>query len=148
MNVVDIETILCNDAYVCPIFAGCFSSDALCDVTVDYPSAYVWNYDPSHEPGTHWVAVFITEDGKGEYFDSYGLAPLISEFSTFLNDNTLSWRINGRTLQGPTSHVCGHYCIFYLLHRCRGRSMDSIVAMFGDNTDKNDDSVERFVQSL
>ena len=149
MNSDDIEKVLCNDVYTYPVFAGCFPSDALRDQTpVDYPSAYVFNYDPSDEPGTHWVATYFAPDGRGEYFDSYGIAPLIPEFHTFLDENTHSWRINRRTLQGPGSHVCGHYCVFYLLHRCRERSMDSIVSLFDDCTKNNDEYVYRIVQSL
>ena len=35
----------------------------------------VLNKDPADEPGEHWVAVYINEDRKGEYFDSYGMTP-------------------------------------------------------------------------
>ena len=149
MNTDDIENILCSDIYTRPLFAGCFPSDAIDKLgQVDHPSAYVFNYDPGHEPGTHWVAIYFSQEGKGEYLDSYGIPPLIPGFYTFLEKNTVSWRFNDRTLQGPHSRVCGHYCVFYMLYRCRGRSMDSVVAMFDDDTNDNDDFVYRFISNL
>lgn len=94
------------------------------------------------------VAIYFSQEGKGEYLDSYGIPPLIPGFYTFLEKNTVSWRFNDRTLQGPHSRVCGHYCVFYMLYRCRGRSMDSVVAMFDDDTNDNDDFVYRFISNL
>ena len=40
-----------------------------------FPSAYVFNLDPSYKPGSHWVAVYIDRKGRPEYFDSFGPLP-------------------------------------------------------------------------
>ena len=149
MNTDEIASILSNDAYVGPVFGGCVSSDMLCEmVPARYPCAYVCNYDPSDRPGTHWVAVYLTEDRRGEFFDSYGMVPMLPVFVDFLRRNTTSWTVNSRQLQGLTSTVCGQYCVFYLLHRCRGWKMDVIVNLFEKDTRENDEAVFEFVQNM
>ena len=34
----------------------------------------VCNTDPSNRPGSHWIAIYV-EDGRGEFFDSFGRRP-------------------------------------------------------------------------
>jgi hypothetical protein len=50
-------------------FQGVFSSDRL-------PSELrllVCNTDPHHRPGEHWICINVDVQGRGEYFDSFGL---------------------------------------------------------------------------
>ena len=42
---------------------------------IRFPSAYVFNLDPSYKPGVHWVAVYIDRECLPEYFDSFGCPP-------------------------------------------------------------------------
>jgi hypothetical protein len=35
------------------------------------PKGFILNTDPSNKPGTHWIAMFLATDGKGEFWDSY-----------------------------------------------------------------------------
>ena len=115
-------------------------------VTVtEYPSAYVCNTEPRAEEGEHWIAIYLDEGGRGEYFDSYGLpSPPRGAFHNFLNKHSSSSYVLFQ-LQGPLSGVCGHYCLFYLLHRARGYDLNTIVHMFGNDVRDNDVLVEEFV---
>jgi hypothetical protein len=44
----------------------------------------------------------------------------VSQFCT-------SWTYNTVRVQEEGSTVCGHHCIFYLIHRCAGKSMGDVT---------------------
>ncbi len=146
MNTAQITQILQRDPRIQNVFQGVYPRDKLPRSSKTYPSAYVCNTEPHTEKGEHWIAIYFDEHGHGEYFDSYGLPPIHKTFIHFLNKHCISWIYNDKQLQGLTSHVCGQYCIFYLWHRCRGTSMQTIVLMFGNNVQDNDVLVYEFVQ--
>ena len=81
-------------------------------------------------PGSHWVAVCISDLGYAEYFDSYGLPPYKLKIMAFLQRHSISRTFNRHRLHELTSKVCGHYCCIYALHRARGQSMTSFVNTF------------------
>ena len=139
MNTQQIEYILKQDDYVNPIFQGVYAKDQLPDF--QYGSCVV-NTAPSTEKSGHWVALFVT-DSTVEYFDSYGGKPLPSLAQRWKRK---MWISNPIPLQSPLSAVCGHYCIYYLLHRARGFSMRSIVTDFGNDVDYNDEMVHDFIE--
>ena len=108
-----------------------------------YPLCFVSNTQPSSKPGEHWVAFFLSSSDSVEFFDSYGLAPSVYGF--FIKPSAR----NSFTIQQLDSNVCAHYCIFYLYHRARGKSMYQIVSSFSrDDLVWNDLSVSRFVTKL
>jgi len=73
MNTTQINCALKSNR----IFRGVFARDQLENVSLDrYPIAFVVNTDKSSGPGEHWVAIFIDQNGRGYYFDSYGRPPL------------------------------------------------------------------------
>ena len=127
-------------------FRGVFACDQLPKQYMPRPSALVINTDPADKPGQHWVAIYITQDGVGEYFDSYGKGPNIPQIEHFLRKNAKSFIYNRRHLQGTFSTVCGQYTIFFLLHRCRELSMDKIMKLFSSDTTDNDLNVNHFVR--
>ena len=49
-------------------------------------------------------------------------------------------------LQSAFSTVCGQYCIYFLYHRCRKRSMSTIVNSFVNDKLRNDQLVYDFVR--
>ena len=131
MDTTQIEQLLRADPYTRDVFAGVYPRDRLPRVVKNYPSAYICNSQPHGHVGEHWLLIYVDKHGRGEYFDSYGFPPFYQKFVNFLNTQCTMWKFNEKQLQGLTSQVCGHYCIFYLLHRCRGLSMDTIVNIFG-----------------
>ena len=143
MNTLQIERLLRNEK----IFKKVCAFDQL-EKPV-FPSAYVINSDPSNEPGEHWIAVYFDKRGRGEYFDSYGLAPALVGLESYMDTYSLAgWIYNSKTLQALFSNVCGHYCVYYILFRCRGVPMHAIVSDFTSNLTENDRSISRFIREL
>lgn len=105
------------------------------------PGAYVINTDNHDEPGSHWVAVY--DNGRVvEYFDSYGRAPTDPRLLKFLGMN---YSFNSIVLQRLLTNACGFYCVYFLLHRVRGVSANSIVQVL--KCSDGDFVVKRYVFS-
>ena len=114
-----------------------------------FPSAYVINTDPSNEPGENWIAFYFDKRGRGEYFDSYGLAPAFVGLDSYMDIYSLAgWIYNRKTLQALFSNVCNYYCVYYILFRCRGVPLHVIVSDFTSNLTENDRSISRFIREL
>ena len=150
MNSRDIDAALRNDKRAHTVYAGAYPSDMLpMDEKMNYPSAFVVNLDESEKEGSHWIALYLTSDGRSEVFNSLGNLPLPFSITQFLRHHTLkgNTKHNSTQLQSYFSTVCGAYVIFYIMHRVRGFSMETIVNMF-DRKDKgyNDRHVQQFVQ--
>jgi len=121
-------------------FDGVFSIDNL----PDNPRLLVCNTDPSDKPGRHWIAIYVGEDGRGDFFDSFGRRPSCY-FECYMNRNCLSWNFNDRQLQSIVSKFCGHYCIYFCILRSRGVDMRKIVRSFSSDTGLNDMLVHTYV---
>ena len=145
MNTAQITQILQADPHTRDVFVGVYPRDHLPHSVKNYPSAYVCNTALHTDEGEHWVVIFVDRNGQGEYFDSFGLPPLYMRFVNFLDTQCTSWTFNEIQLQGLTSTMCGHHCVFYLLHRCRDIPMSRIVHMFGSDVRDNDVLVDDFL---
>ena len=150
MDSLQIETILSGDPHTANVFRGVYPCDKLPKTDIVYPSAYVCNTDPHTERGQHWVALYLDADGYGEHFDSYGSSSTDSQMGEeylrrFLDRRSIDWTYNTKRLQSFHTAVCGQYCLFYLLHRCQGFTLNAIVNTFTDNTLDNDFLVHDFV---
>lgn len=150
MTTDEIELILKTEPIVKHIFVGVFAINELRVAPKQRPCAYVVNTDPISKPGKHWVAIYLTRTMEGEYFGSFGIPPVQPKFRKFLDKNAPEgWLYNDESIQHPFSTVCGEYCVFYLLYRCRGTSMATIVRMFDENNQEdNDILVKDFVDAL
>jgi len=129
-----------------PQYKGAHPIDYLPKAPVPKPAAMIVNTDPHDKPGKHWVAIYIDIDGSADYFCSYGYGPrkLIQQF---LQCNAQGgWRQNTQRVQGLLSTTCGHYCVYFLMYRCRGVPMNVILEHF-DKKDYacNDEMVVQFV---
>lgn len=137
MNNFEITQILEKDYMTGPLFGGVYACNQL-PLEVTYPGCYVMNTDPSYKPGEHWVAAYFCDDGQVEYFDSYGKSPT-GPIKHWLKRQ--AWDVHWSTylLQGPWTAVCGQYCTFYLLKRCRGWDFADIAGMLDDDDHKDSD---------
>ena len=127
------------------LLLGIFPADGLPQrLPTKRPLLLVCNTDPHHRPGEHWIAMFLGDDGSGEYFDSFGRPPL-PIFRKFLDRNCSSWTFNKEQLQSILSRFCGHYCVFYCLFKRLRYSMNSIINCFSNDTMLNDTIVHNFV---
>ncbi len=148
MNTIQLTHILRKDKHTRGVFQGVYPSDKLPTSVSSFPALFIANVDTSEKPGSHWVAFYFTKDREGEFFDSYGLPPsnYTGTFTRFLNNNINEWTYNSVTLQSFDSKVCGHYCLYYAVFRCRNISMSTIVQRFSRNKRRNDFLVKRFVE--
>ena len=146
MNTIQIEHLLKKDPFTKTIFKKACAKNQL--LRVDYPSAYVINSHPSSKPGEHWIAVYFDKHGKGEYFDSYGLHPSMNGFIAFMERNSNGWIYNNKTVQSLFSTTCSHYCVYFILYRCRGYSMHDIVSRFSSNLTENDRNINLFIRAF
>ena len=95
----------------------------------NYPFACIVNTDSSSKEGQHWVTYYFNLEGDGEFFDSLGKSPNAYNriFSTFLLQNASKSQYNDIKLQHESSDVCDQYCVYYLMFKARGYSMQEIV---------------------
>ena len=128
-------------------FEGVFARDELPE-NVNWPVGLIVNTDLRSKPGTHWVAIFIDENGKGEYFDSYGFQPKYIQFKNFLNNNCISYFYNTVSLQCHTCVTCGHYCIAFLMSRFVGMSFIDFIMLFTSDPHKNDIIIKQLFDTI
>lgn len=145
MNTNEIEKVIQQNSCAPEVFAGVFARDRI-PKRIKYPCSMVWNTDPAHKPGEHWVAVHLDEDGIGEYFDSYGLEPPAC-FKRYMQQNSVKWTWNTTQLQDVWTSACGYFCVFYIIYRSRGIPMSDIVKHL-NNIEENDQYVMQFVSAL
>jgi hypothetical protein len=67
MNSLQIMNILKNDPFTKTVFTDVLPSDRLPREIRNGLRRYILNTDSSDMPGSHWVAMYLTEDGKGEF---------------------------------------------------------------------------------
>ena len=148
MDTIQLTRILRKDKHTRGVFQGVYPSNQLPTSVSSLLALFIANVDTSEKPGSHWVAFYFTKDREGEFFDSYGLLPsnYTGTFTRFLNNNSIHWTFNSVTLQSMNSKVCGHYCLYYAVFRCRNSSMSTIVHRFSNNKRRNDFLVKRFIE--
>jgi hypothetical protein len=145
MNGSRIDWILRRDAKCSPMFLGVFARDRLpSSIDRSRPALLVCNTDAHDMPGEHWIAIYIEDSSYGEYFDSFGRPP-DAPFRTFLHRHCSRWIYADRHLQSVISRFCGHYCIFYCVHRARGKNLNAIANMLTYDTGLNDYLIHNFV---
>ena len=68
MDTEQIERLLAADSYTKSIVVGALPKDCLPKNGIaSYPAAFVCNTHSSDKPGQHWICMFFTNDGRGEY---------------------------------------------------------------------------------
>ena len=118
MNTLEIDHVLKTHPSTRNVFKGVYARNRL-PRRLNVHLALIGNTDPDDRPGTHWVALYIGANSRGEYYDPTGRPPFLSAYVNFMN--------NPIRVQEEGSTVCGHHCIFYLIHRCAGKSMGDVT---------------------
>ena len=132
----------------CPIYRGVFASDNLPDLAMEArPLVLVANTDPKTRPGKHWICMYFSRNGKGEYFDSLGLKPKDS-FKQYLSKNCKDWTYNTKQLQSIIYKFCGHYCVWFSVMKNRSIALHELLKNVSNDTGLNDFLVHRFVCRL
>lgn len=130
-------------------FHGIFPRDKLPNHPPSLPSAIVINLDKSDQPGSHWVTLFIDHEGRGEYFDPFGIYPQYVEIINYFDRNCgpMNWAFSPVTLQNIMSMTCGLYCILFVRMRCQGYSYCEIISHFSRDTIENDRYIYQLAHS-
>ena len=148
MNNKQLRWILSNDKVTSRNFKGVYALDEIKHIhQISFPSAFVFNLDPSYKPGVHWVAVYIDMEGLPEYFDSFG-RPLPREIKDFLCTYAESWNYNHVPVQELYSTTCGQFVVLYIYQRCSGLTLKSMLQKYFNPHAKimNDVLVRDFVK--
>ncbi len=151
MKAYEVRKSIASDPGLMLSVAGIYASDKLPHfVHHSLPYGFVANTDTWGNPGKHWVAFYMDENGQGEFFDSLGRPPqhYCEQFKSFLTTRCAKIVYNTRPLQSPDSVLCGQYCLYYLANRCRGATMQDILSHFTDNTNVNDMIVDLYVKQM
>lgn len=137
---LEIKKVLLTDAKCMKIFRGVFAADTLPTKFVT-PAAFIVNTDIAQGPGEHWNVIFIDNKGNGEFFDSYGLPPLIENHVAFLKKHCNKFTFNKHPLQSVSSSVCGHYCCLYVAAKSRNINLNRFLSFFFPNDCNSNDAL-------
>ena len=74
MNTAEINQVMNSMQTTKHHYLGTFPSDKL-PFPTRFPSCFIANLDNSNQPGSHWVAVYLTKTGKAEFYDTYARQP-------------------------------------------------------------------------
>lgn len=146
---MQLEHILHTDKRLKKFSIGVFAMDQLPTTIACRPAIFIVNTEPSTKDGQHWLAVYVKRSNEVEFFDSYGqsLSKYPKALQRLLQGLGKTYVYNTSRLQHPLSITCGQYVVYYLHHRCRGRSMERIVNDFGEDLLRNDEKVFQFVHT-
>ena len=132
-------------------FFGCFAEDEVQSLALtSFPAYLIINLDPSHLPGSHWLAMRVDQKTV-EVFDPAGFelmnwpripCSLLTLIHRLTSNRSLL--VSKRT-QSPTSNLCGFYCMFYVILR-QHLTLKTIESFFSTNLSRNDTKLIKFFQ--
>lgn len=146
MEARHIDNILSHHPATKKYFLSVFPSDLLPRKISRFPACFICNVDTSNQPGSHWLAFYISSPNRVEFFDSYGnppdffqgpIADFVSRYSRVI--------YNPLTLQTNVTAVCGQYAVFFLICKCRGESLKKFLSRFVTENICNDQRVYNFI---
>lgn len=137
LNTRQLIDICKSDPKLSPSFLGVFAKDQI-PLKIRFPSAFIVNTQSSWQNGEHWVAFYFSSEKEADFFDSFGRHPEYFGHEKYLKNTASKWRYNPLQLQSYVSHICGYYCVLFLLYRSRGFSLDDFLCKFKDDENLND----------
>ena len=144
MDEVEIEKILSKT--LGKQFKGVFSFDEWRSLKRCSPAAYVFNTQPSSVKFGHWIAIYIQNNGKAIFFDSFGRSPANLGFLNFLEKHAKTFYYNNVAVQNPFTAVCGQHVICFLLKVCFS-GKNAWLKLFSSDLLKNDNIVYKMVKN-
>ena len=96
--------------------------------------AYVINLDEYSDIGTHWVALYMSNNDV-TYFDSFGVEHIPKEIKAFI-DRSLSITTNIFRIQGCDSIMCGYFFIGFIDFMLAGKTLTEFTNLFSPNNFK------------
>ena len=109
------------------------------------------NTHPSNQPGEHWLAIYITDDGIGRFYDSFGNPPDFTYFPKSIKDflkTCENVEYSSKQVQDLVSTTCGQHCLFFLFLMTKGLSYKDFMSFYADDLRENDALVSKFVAKM
>lgn len=126
-------------------FVGVFPCDSLPQLQAN--QAMIVNTDPHNKPGEHWVAFYMDIPEHLEYFDSFGLPPIVHHLRKYINSSVHNnFVYSSVQLQHNSSDTCGNHCIAFVKHRLNKQPFVTLLAHFTSCTEDNDNKVHQATQ--
>ena len=128
---------------------GIFMKDKLTNLPIE-DGNYIINMDNSTGIGTHWTALFVSEN-KAIYFDSFGCVPPQNVIDFVKQRKNIKLGYNNFIMQDLESEKCGFYCIAFLLFLNRSKNKDiykatnDFIKMFHNDTLENDEILKNYL---
>ena len=120
-------------------FNGVYSRDNLSKIK---DGAYIINLDEYSDIGTHWVALWVTNN-NATYFNSFGVEHIPKEIIKFIENRNI--KTNIFRIQAYDSIMCGCFCIAFIDFMLKGKSLTEYTNLFSPNDfKKNDDTVLKY----
>ena len=140
LSSIDLVSMLKNQDN----FIGVFAADELKNLSIcKFPAFLVVNIMDRNYLQGHWISLRIDRQNI-EIFDSLGCEPTnwghypLALFK-FLNSYSHSHSFTVSPLLQPAySHLCGFYCVFYILGR-QNRTFRKLLKIFSRDLDRNDE---------
>ena len=145
MDTLQINNVLRRNPVTRTLYIGCYPADRI-PVMRRFPSAMVVNLDPSHLPGTHWVAIYAPSRRVAYYMDSLG-KPAEGPIYDSLRRNFGPFHRFWQPIQSPASTVCGQYAIFFIYTAALGFPVARMRSLLLRNRNP-DKYVEEFVRRV
>jgi hypothetical protein len=111
-NALNKLNYVCNHKYT----VGVYAADRL-PSRYSKPAAFIVHTENATKEIGHWVGIFVPENGRTLFFDSYGMAPYVKNHIAFLNRLQNGISSNKKCYQAPDSTVCGGYCLIFLAQK-------------------------------
>ena len=93
--------------------------------------------------GSHWVSTYI-ENGKINYFDSFGLPPF-QEIVNHAKEKNLTLIHQNNQIQSLNTTTCGYFCLYFLNEMNRGVSYFNLLQVFDiHDTTENERFIEKY----
>ena len=118
-----------------PRFNGVYSRD---DLPKTKDGAYIINFDGHYDIGTHWIALWISNNVT--YFDSFGVEHIPKEIKTFINNNK-NIITNIFRIQAYDSIMCAYFCIGFIDFMLAGKKLTDYTYIFSPNNFKRNDDI-------
>lgn len=112
------------------------------------PMNIIANTEDHTQAGAHWIAMHVDQYGRGVFFDSYGMPPVIPHHRQRIRKNSLFYTYNNKQLQCLNSKVCGQYCIMFLDYMNRGYTLEKFCKLFSSDCNKNDNIVSKYYNRI
>ena len=112
------------------------------EVTYKEGEFIISNTQPSYSIGEHWVVLYFGKEEADEFFDSLGNWPEHHSlsFEAVLNKPYL---LTLDQIQSSYSDKCAQYCIYYVVCRCAGLDMQTLLNVFDINDKEGNDEIIR-----